>query len=91
MDEATSALEKDSELAVNLTIQQLNITRVIIAHRESTIAIAERVIIMGDNIGRLANMNKAYYRDEYINKTKAATGCFSMFLLMVASPLFLHY
>lgn len=51
MDEATSALEKDSELAVNLTIQQLNITRVIIAHRESTIAIAERVIIMGDNIG----------------------------------------
>ncbi|MDU7483731.1 MAG: ATP-binding cassette domain-containing protein, partial [Hafnia alvei] len=51
MDEATSALDKDSELAVNQAIQQLNITRVIIAHRESTIAMAERVIVLGDNIG----------------------------------------
>jgi len=44
MDEATSALDKDSELAVNHAIKQLNITRVIIAHRESTIASAERII-----------------------------------------------
>ncbi|EOG4766924.1 hypothetical protein LGZ62_004677 [Salmonella enterica subsp. enterica serovar Newport] len=28
-------------------------------------------------------MNKVHYSDEYINKTKAAAGCFSMFLLMV--------
>ena len=52
MDEATSALDKDSEQAVNQAIQQLNITRVIIAHRESTIAMAERVIVLSDNIGR---------------------------------------
>ncbi len=44
MDEATSALDKDSELAVNHAIKKLNITRVIIAHRESTIASAERII-----------------------------------------------
>ena len=29
-------------------------------------------------------MNKVHYSDEYINKTKAVAGCFSMFLLMVA-------
>ncbi|EBR2768887.1 peptidase domain-containing ABC transporter [Salmonella enterica] len=44
MDEATSALDKDSELAVNHAIKQLKITRIIIAHRESTIASAERII-----------------------------------------------
>ncbi|MFS3591379.1 peptidase domain-containing ABC transporter [Klebsiella pneumoniae] len=44
MDEATSALDKDSELAVNHAIKKLNIARVIIAHRESTIASAERII-----------------------------------------------
>lgn len=44
LDEATSALDKESESAVNQAIKALNITRVIIAHRESTIASADRVI-----------------------------------------------
>ncbi|CAM3965522.1 peptidase domain-containing ABC transporter [Xenorhabdus thuongxuanensis] len=44
MDEATSALDKESENFVNQAIKQLNITRVIIAHRESTIASVDRVI-----------------------------------------------
>lgn len=44
LDEATSALDKDSENAVNDAIKKLNITRVIIAHRESTIQSADRVI-----------------------------------------------
>jgi ATP-binding cassette, subfamily B, bacterial CvaB/MchF/RaxB len=44
MDEATSALDKVSENAVNNAIKSLNITRVIIAHRESTIASVDRVI-----------------------------------------------
>ncbi len=44
MDEATSSLDKDSEYYVNEAIKQMNITRVIIAHRETTIATAERVI-----------------------------------------------
>ncbi|WP_434526412.1 peptidase domain-containing ABC transporter [Photorhabdus asymbiotica] len=44
MDEATSALDKESEHYVNQAIKELNITRVIIAHRETTIASVDRVI-----------------------------------------------
>ncbi|MDX7999404.1 peptidase domain-containing ABC transporter [Xenorhabdus sp. Reich] len=44
MDEATSALDKESENYVNQAIKGLNITRVIIAHRETTIASVNRVI-----------------------------------------------
>lgn len=46
MDEATSALDKESEAFVNQAIQQMNITRVIIAHRETTVASADRVITL---------------------------------------------
>lgn len=44
LDEATSHLDQESERAVNDAVQQLNITRIIIAHRPSTIASADRVI-----------------------------------------------
>lgn len=44
LDEATSALDHDSESVVNLAIKNLNITRIIIAHRASTIASTDRVI-----------------------------------------------
>ncbi|EMD0831892.1 peptidase domain-containing ABC transporter, partial [Morganella morganii] len=44
MDEATSALDKESESYVNQAIRQLPITRIIIAHRESTIESADRII-----------------------------------------------
>lgn len=44
LDEATSALDKDSEAVVNQAIKALSITRVIIAHRETTIASVDRVI-----------------------------------------------
>ncbi|HDR2562426.1 TPA: peptidase domain-containing ABC transporter [Enterobacter ludwigii] len=44
MDEATSALDEESETYVNRAIKKLNITRIIIAHRQSTIASVERVI-----------------------------------------------
>ncbi|ASV34585.1 colicin V synthesis protein (plasmid) [Candidatus Williamhamiltonella defendens] len=47
MDEATSALDNESELCVNKAIKALNITRVIIAHRESTIQSADRIIRLG--------------------------------------------
>jgi ATP-binding cassette, subfamily B, bacterial CvaB/MchF/RaxB len=46
LDEATSALDKDSEAKVNQAIKALSITRVIIAHRETTIASADRVIVL---------------------------------------------
>lgn len=47
MDEATSALDKESEEVVNQAIKKLSITRVIIAHRESTIKSVDRVIYLG--------------------------------------------
>ncbi|MDC9591252.1 peptidase domain-containing ABC transporter [Xenorhabdus sp. XENO-10] len=48
MDEATSHLDVNSEEHINHAIKQLNITKVIIAHRESTIKSADRVIKMTD-------------------------------------------
>lgn len=44
MDEATSALDNVSEKLVSNSINSLRITKVIIAHRESTIAGADRII-----------------------------------------------
>lgn len=43
MDEATSHLDKKSESQVNQSIKAMNITRIIIAHREMTISSADRV------------------------------------------------
>ncbi|EAM2866827.1 peptidase domain-containing ABC transporter [Salmonella enterica] len=44
MDEATSALDGESEKYVNTAIKSLNITRIIIAHRESTLSSVDRII-----------------------------------------------
>ncbi|AYM93023.1 MULTISPECIES: peptidase domain-containing ABC transporter [Serratia] len=44
MDEATSSLDNESERFVNQAIKKMNITRVIIAHRETTIRTVDRVI-----------------------------------------------
>ncbi|CDL83139.1 peptidase domain-containing ABC transporter [Xenorhabdus cabanillasii] len=44
MDEATSHLDLTNEAYINESISALNITRIIIAHRPSTIKSAERVI-----------------------------------------------
>jgi ATP-binding cassette subfamily B protein RaxB len=52
LDEATSALDVEREREVNQAIRQLDITRVIVAHRPETIASAGRVIVLQD--GRVA-------------------------------------
>lgn len=44
MDEATSTLDSESEHFVNVAIKNMNITRVIIAHRETTLRTVDRVI-----------------------------------------------
>ncbi len=44
MDEATSALDSESEHFVNVAIKNMNITRVIVAHRETTLRTVDRVI-----------------------------------------------
>lgn len=46
LDEATSHLDVTREAMVNQAIQEMHITRVIIAHRPETIASAKRVIVM---------------------------------------------
>jgi ATP-binding cassette subfamily B protein RaxB len=52
LDEATSALDVDREREVNQAIRQLDLTRVIVAHRPETIASASRVVVLSE--GRVA-------------------------------------
>ena len=52
LDEATSALDVGNEKLVNSAVQRLSLTRIIIAHRPETIAMADRVIVLSG--GRVA-------------------------------------
>ena len=45
LDEATSHLDVWNEQAVNAAIQKIQLTRVIVAHRPETIAMAQRVVV----------------------------------------------
>jgi ATP-binding cassette subfamily B protein RaxB len=47
LDEATSHLDVTREREVNHAIQQLKLTRIIIAHRPETIASCDRVLVLG--------------------------------------------
>lgn len=58
MDEATSHLDKDNEAKISEQIQHLPITRIMIAHRQETINMAEQVYSLQD--GTLINLNEAY-------------------------------
>lgn len=56
MDEGTAHLDAQLEQAVNAAISQMGITRVIIAHRQETIAQAERVVVIfGGKLATSAN------------------------------------
>lgn len=46
MDEATSHLDMDNEKKINESLRTLNMTQIIIAHREETIQMADRIINM---------------------------------------------
>ena len=46
MDESTSHLDAENEKHINEAISSLNITRVIVAHRQSTIQSASRIFKM---------------------------------------------
>ncbi|WP_081732110.1 ATP-binding cassette domain-containing protein [Mannheimia sp. USDA-ARS-USMARC-1261] len=48
IDEATSHLYEENEKFVNQAISQMNITRIIIAHRQSTIQSADRIISLNE-------------------------------------------
>jgi ABC-type bacteriocin/lantibiotic exporter with double-glycine peptidase domain len=44
LDEATSHLDEENERAINAAVRSLSITRVIVAHRRSTLEMADRVV-----------------------------------------------
>ncbi len=44
LDEATSALDANTEARVNANIRRVGVTRVMIAHRKETLALADRVL-----------------------------------------------
>ncbi|KPQ00262.1 peptidase domain-containing ABC transporter [Marinobacter sp. HL-58] len=46
LDEATSHLDSATEDAVNANLRKLDITRIMIAHREATINMADRVVVL---------------------------------------------
>ena len=46
MDEATSHLDTENEAWINKSIRSLDITRIIVAHRESSLHVADRVIYL---------------------------------------------
>ena len=48
LDEATSHLDLENEFKISDAIARLNISRIMIAHRPQTIAIADRIIILED-------------------------------------------
>ncbi|WP_295959679.1 peptidase domain-containing ABC transporter [Rhodoferax sp.] len=50
LDEATSHLDTDTESLVNQAIQQLDMTRIVIAHRPQTIAAMGRVVALGTSM-----------------------------------------
>lgn len=50
LDEATSHLDVASERRVNKAVSKLNISRIMIAHRPETIAMADRVLEMNDGV-----------------------------------------
>lgn len=46
LDEATSHLDVWNEQAVNVAIKQIQLTRIVVAHRPETIAMAQRVVVL---------------------------------------------
>lgn len=50
LDEATSHLDGTTEHAVSAAIRQLNITRIVIAHRQETIATVDRVVDLSTQV-----------------------------------------
>lgn len=50
LDEATSHLDLDNEYKVNLALRDLNLTKIMIAHRPETIKAAERVLLLKEGV-----------------------------------------
>lgn len=54
LDEATSHLDSANELAINAAVRGLPMTRIIVAHRETTLAMTDRVVRLDGSGGVVA-------------------------------------
>lgn len=61
LDEATSHLDMENEKRINQALKALDITQVIIAHRQETIAMADRVVHLQDREGNPEGLNKIHH------------------------------
>jgi ATP-binding cassette subfamily B protein RaxB len=48
LDEATSHLDAQREHHINTAVAQLNLTRILVAHRMETMQSAQRVVVLRD-------------------------------------------
>jgi ABC-type bacteriocin/lantibiotic exporter with double-glycine peptidase domain len=69
-DEATSSLDNQSQAIVSDALGDLNVTRIVIAHRLSTVQRADRIIVMVD--GKIVQSGT-------FSELNAAPGVFSSF------------
>ena len=60
LDEATSHLDLRNERSVNEAVRGMHLTRVVVAHRPETIAMADRVVTMAG--GRIVGDTRAMVR-----------------------------
>ena len=67
LDEATSHLDVWNEQAVNAAILKIKLTRIIVAHRPETIAMAERVVVLHNGA-----VVKDVLQDQYKEQSNAA-------------------
>ena len=58
LDEATSSLDVGLEKVVNDTVKQLNMTRIIVAHRPETIAMADKGLLLKN--GTLQELSESH-------------------------------
>lgn len=65
LDEATSHLDLQLEQYVNQAVQQLEMTRIIIAHRPQTIAAAERILLLDQ--GQLVDITEQWRQHPHTN------------------------
>lgn len=65
LDEATSHLDVQLEQYVNQAVQQLKMTRIIIAHRPQTIAAAERILLLDQ--GQLVDITEQWRQHPHTN------------------------
>ena len=60
LDEATSELDVGNEKNVNETVRELGLTRIMVAHRPDTIAMADRIVQLQN--GKLADTDQPHLR-----------------------------